>query len=302
MSGQTRQVLISVVVPFYNRAAGVRSCLEAILAQQVPADLSVEVIAVDNASTDTTREEVQKFPVKLVDCWRRGPAAARNAGIVAAQGDIIAFTDSDCIAQPGWLTELTAPFRAADVLVTGGVIAPGGGESWIARFTEEYRILDNEKFFEGPLCFPPFFATANAAYRTDVLREVEGFDEEIWMGEDSDVCWRVMDLGGKIVYCPGAVVRHEHRSDLAGFFRQSRDYGSSAAHVFAKHRDQLGLRSYVHWEHIRSLARLPAILLKRQFTRRSRFEKIAPFFDLVWRTGFAYGCLRGSLRHKVLFF
>jgi hypothetical protein len=111
-----------------------------------------------------------------------------------------------------------------------------------------------------------------------------------------------MELCGRIVYCRSAVIVHEHRSTIAGFFRQSRDYGSSAGHVFAKHRDDFGLKSYVHWEHIRSLARLPAILIKRQFTRRSRFEKIAPFYDLVWRTGFAYGCLRGSLRHRVLFF
>lgn len=302
MSTANKQGLVSVVVPFYNRASLVQTCLGAILEQRVPAGFSLEILAVDNASTDSTRNEIARLPVRLIDCARPGPGAARNAGIEAAQGEFVVFTDSDCIPQPGWLAEILAPFQDPQVLITGGEIRATSTEDDLARFTQEYWLLNNQKFFEGALCFPPFFATANAAFRRSALLQVGGFDDTIWMGEDSDLCWRIMELGGKIVYCPGATVLHEHRTSLANFVRQAQDYGSSAVHVFAKHRAQFGIRYYIHWEHLRSLARLPAAIVKRQFTRRDRFERRAPFYDLAWRTGFALGCLRGCLKWRVLFF
>ncbi len=302
VSSETPARLLSVVVPFYNRAAGVRPCLQVVLAQQLPPGWQAEYIAVDNASTDGTREEISRFPVRLVDCARRSPGAARNAGVQAATGEIVVFTDSDCIPQDGWLAELVSPFEDPEVLITGGKIRGQASDADLARFTEEHSLLDNAKFFDGTLCFPPFFATANAAFRRSALLQVGGFDDTIWMGEDSDLCWRVMDLGGKLVYCPEAVVEHAHRTDLPGFYRQAQDYGASAVHVFAKHRERLGLHAYIHWDHARKLARLPGAILQRQLTRSDSYEKKELLYELVWRTGYAVGCLRGCLRWKVVFF
>ena len=295
------QPTVSVVVPFFNRCSEVRLCLESILSQQLPGGASYEVIAVDNGSTDGTLTQLQKYPVRVVQCTVPGPAAARNAGIAAAGGEVIAMIDSDAAAQPGWLAALTAPFARPDMLAVGGRVEAMSVERGVELFAERSAVLNQRKFFAGVLGFPPFFATCNVAYRRSALERVGGFDETLRVGEDSDLAWRVLDLGGCIGYAPGAFVRHAHRSTFVGLFTQALDYGAGAAQIFAKHRHRFGRRVSVQWHDIAGLALAPLNASRWLVFGATPYERRLGLYEAVYRAGFTLGRLRGSLRHRVLF-
>src|SRR5690606_14442925 len=113
-------------------------------------------------------------------------------------------------------------------------------DDFVATFTDKVKILSNERFFEGSAYFPPFFATANAAYRRDALLGVNGFDCNLWMSEDADLAGRVMDLGGHMAYLHEAAIYHQHRDSLGGLWKQAVDYGAASVGMFAKNRNKLG--------------------------------------------------------------
>src|SRR5690606_36338535 len=147
---------ISVVVPFYNRADWVPRVISSLLSEHLPDGLTAEIIAVDNHSTDRTLDELRPYPVRIIQCAQPGPAAARNAGLQAARAPIVAFTDSDCLPDTYWLANLTRAFDTPDVLVTGGRIISYDQDNFVATFTDQIKILSNERFFEGSGYFPPF--------------------------------------------------------------------------------------------------------------------------------------------------
>lgn len=293
---------ISVVIPFYNRLSEVETCLRSVLAQQLNDGRVFEVVAVDNGSTDGTWEALQAFAgIRAVQCLRRGPGAARNAGVGQARAPVVAFLDSDCIAEPGWLQSLTVPFADPEVLFTGGCIRSLRIVTGPEIYADTCQILDNAKFLRGHICFPPFFATANAAFRRKVFETAGGFDEMLMVGEDADLCWRTLDLGGSMVYCPEAVVFHRHRDTLEGFFRQALAYGEGSVQVFRKHRERLGVQRRVTWENVRTLARLLIEIPARLVLCRTSWKRRSAIYDAIWRTGFTLGCLKGSWRYRVLY-
>ncbi|MBX3730494.1 MAG: glycosyltransferase [Candidatus Sumerlaeia bacterium] len=290
---------VSVVVPFYNRRHEVADCLGSILGQRTNG-FDFEIVAVDNMSTDGTLEELRQWPVRVVECDRRGPAPARNAGIAAARGEIVAFTDSDCVVEPHWLRRLTAPLRRdARVLLAGGRIRARRLDRGVAFFAEAFGMLNQERLFRAPHTFPSFFATANAAYRRDALERVGGFDEALWMCEDADLAWRVLDLGGGIAYCPEAVVRHAHRESFDGLFRQARDYGEGAAALAAKHRTRLGPRPLLDYNAILRLALTPAKLAWDTLAEPNPVLKKWALYEAVYHTGYLLGRWKGSWKHRV---
>jgi GT2 family glycosyltransferase len=292
---------ISVVIPFHNRRAEAARCLEAVLAQRLPGGGAVEVIAVDNNSTDGTAEELARFAVRVVRCETPGPAAARNAGIRAARAPVVAMTDSDCVPTPRWLEFLLQPFDDPAMLAAGGRICAFAPQRGVALFAERYEVLHQHKFFLGGPGFPPFFATANAAYRRDALVEVGGFDERLRVGEDADLCWRLLDLGGKLAYCHWAAVLHEHRNTYAALFRQAWHYGASAPELFAKHRGRFGRRFVIQWKDYPVLALLPLKALGLAVIGHNGFERRWGLYEAVYRTGYTLGRYRGAWRHRVLY-
>jgi GT2 family glycosyltransferase len=284
---------VSVVIPFFNRRAEVAPCLAAVLAQRLPAGSSFEVIAVDNGSTDGTREALAAAPVVLAECAVRGPAAARNAGWRRARAPIVAFIDSDCIAEPGWLAALVAPFADPQVRIVGGGLAGHPPATGPEAFFEGARILDPERFFSGIICFPPFFPTANMAIRRDDLEATGGFDESLRAGEDADLCWRTMERDGRMALVPEARVLHAHRADIRALWRQATGYGTGAAAIFAKHRARLGLARVMLWDDWAALAALPWRAAWALATGRGRWQRIVLLYQLVWESAFAIGKLRG---------
>jgi glycosyltransferase involved in cell wall biosynthesis len=203
---------VSVIIPVRNGADLLRSCLAALLLQTYPAEL-VEVVIVDNASTEDLRPAMPADPrVRLLHEARPGSYAARNTGLAAATGTVLAFTDGDCVPDPAWLTEAVSVLRAqprADMV--GGAVTmffrgpepASGPELYEARhgFPQESYLRDQQ-----------FAVTANMLTWRDVVDRVGGFDGSLVSRGDADFGHRVAAAGLLQRYAPDAVVRHPARA------------------------------------------------------------------------------------------
>jgi glycosyltransferase involved in cell wall biosynthesis len=219
--------VISVVVPTRDRPDRLAVCLAA-LDRQTVADL--EIVVVDDASRDAAAvaAAVAAAPrARLVRGAGRGPAAARNAGVAAARGAVVCFTDDDCEPVPGWASALAA--RLAD----GADAAAGPTRN--ARPHDPFaaaaqavatHLAEATVDGDGRMRFAP---TSNLACRADVCAAVP-FDESypLAAGEDRDWCARLTASGRALVFAPEALVRHHQELSAAGFWRQQVRYGRGA--------------------------------------------------------------------------
>lgn len=226
---------VSVVIPVYNGEADLPDLLRCLYAQTYPADL-VEYLLVDNASQDNTAAVLKAASLEaqargitlhpLSENQIQGPSAARNAGIRAATGDIIAFTDADCRPLPDWLFKLVQPFADPAIGLMLGEIEALPGKSLLEKYAARKKILNQQKTLIHP--FAPFGASANLATRRQVLEQVGLFRPYLTDGEDADLCWRILNQPPwRLAYLETAIVRHRHRSTLQGLQSQYRRYGRS---------------------------------------------------------------------------
>jgi cellulose synthase/poly-beta-1,6-N-acetylglucosamine synthase-like glycosyltransferase len=217
---------VSVVIPVYNGSDTIRLCMEAVCHQHYPKE-RLEVLVVDNNSTDGTPSIVNEYPVALLfERQLQGPHAATNKALQVAQGEIIAFTDSDCVPAPDWLRLLVAPFEDDQVVGVGGRIEAYKPESVTERFLQSARPLRNT--VQMPVSFPRPIVTANAAYRACALRSVGFFDGNMYTAADIDLSWRIQwATKKKAVYAPDAVVYHKFSPSVRKLFRHYWIYGLS---------------------------------------------------------------------------
>jgi GT2 family glycosyltransferase len=222
----------TVVVAAYNAAETIVPCVASLLALR-GLGRPAEIIVVDNHSTDRTRELVGQFAgqVRLLSEPVRGAAAARNAGIRAARGQFVAFTDADCVVEPGWLAALIVPLAAANVGIAGGPILSRHGANRIERFGEQ--IHDHRRAIEVEE--PPYAMTANWASRRDLLLAVGLFDQQLVRGQDVDLAWRIHRAGHRLVYVPEAIVRHRNERTIWGLMHEGYTHGSHGVRLGSKH-------------------------------------------------------------------
>ncbi|MFP4003170.1 MAG: glycosyltransferase family 2 protein [Alphaproteobacteria bacterium] len=199
---------VSVIVPVRDDAARLRHCLEALRAQTVP---PFEVIVVDNGSTDESAEVARSFGGVDVICEPRpGSYAARNAGLHRAEGEFVAFTDSDCIPAPGWLANLLAAAagRGGFGIIAGHVeFFKADERAGDACFHHERLFLMNQRAnARHGRC-----VTANWLSRAETLRAFGGFDAALQSGGDFELSGRISAAGMEVIYAPEAVVRHPAR-------------------------------------------------------------------------------------------
>lgn len=232
---------ISLVIPTHNRCDLLRRCLRAATTQTYP---DYEVIVVDDASTDQTGDMVQReFPqvrYLRLEC-NRGPAAARNAGIAIASGEVIAFTDDDCEPDRGWLCELAQGFISfPQAGAVGGIQeAPEAvyQHNLLARYerhvTRNLYGLGTDPVVGSPA---PGGGTNNLAVKAHILLQLRGFDETfpVAAGEDADLLRRLADLGYLTVCLPVKVTHHQPYT-WASFIRQQIRRGIGAAYFHHKH-------------------------------------------------------------------
>lgn len=229
---------VSVVVPVLNGADLVACCLEALRRLDYPDDRH-EVIVVDNGSTDGTWEILCRYPVRALCETRRGPSYARNHGIEAARGEIVAFMDADCVPTRGWLRELVAGFRDPEVGAVAGEILPFPPETPAERYAARIRHLSPERYLRRAIF--PFAVTANLAFRREVFDRIGVLDVESPRGgESTDLCTRFFrGTGQRLALASGAIVFHRHRDDSWSFFKQQYGYGRGHAYLYIKYEDEI---------------------------------------------------------------
>ena len=231
---------VTVVVPVRNGELTIQPLLESL--QRLDYDRKkVEVIVVDGNSTDKTREIVKKYPVKLIVEKRKGLNIARNTGIKCGNGEIVAFTDADCVVPSNWITKIVENFKDPKVSCVSGS-AKALDNDFISQYADN-SIVRLMPFFtkrEELEKVKPFFrhpAGCNMAFRRKVAEEVGYFDEKIQYGFDEvEFADRVCNAGYKMVLDPDVLVWHKHRSTLKEFLKQNFQYGKGSGLVFKRNR------------------------------------------------------------------
>jgi glycosyltransferase involved in cell wall biosynthesis len=235
----------SVIVCVRNGAATIGEQLAALAQQDYGA--AWEVVAVDNGSTDATAavlgQWTSRVPILRVVTAsdRAGLAYARNAGVAAARGRVLAFCDADDVADQRWLSELAAGVEEADLV---------GGRLEVERLNSElvqnWRGLSDEDLRHPVvLDYLPYAVGANFAVRREAFERVGGCDEAFaFCGDDVDLSWRVQRSGGRLIFREQAVMHYRLRTDLIGVMRQRYRYGRAEGLLRAKFSDVLAPTSW----------------------------------------------------------
>lgn len=233
-----RTANVSVIVPAYNAAGDITACIEAVLAQDYPG--SFEVVVVDNGSTDRTRDLVAAYPVRLAtETAAIGSYAARNRGLEVAGGEILAFTDADCVPRPAWLAAGVAALEREGASMAGGDVAPAPATSEVERYLASRGTPSPRQPLAHP--FRPFVPTANAFFRRMVFETAGCFNATLISGGDADMCWRAAEAGfGAPIFVPEAVVEHRVRGSVSDLLRQHFKWGVGAGCLVRLYRVQMG--------------------------------------------------------------
>jgi len=239
-----RNPRVSVVVCAYNAERTMDACLASLEVLNYP---DYEVIVVNDGSRDRTREIAESYPYcRIINQPNRGLSIARNVGAEAATGEIVAYTDSDCVADPDWLLYLVDRMEAGGLAACGGpnfpppeaslvpaavAVAPGGPT----------HVLLSDEVAEH-------IAGCNMAFRRETLLGLGGFDPVYRAaGDDVDICWRFQDAGHVIGFSPAAMVWHFRRNTVKAYCNQQRGYGKAEALVYSKHPFRFNLFGQARW-------------------------------------------------------
>lgn len=238
---------VTVIVPIYNGEADLPGLVERLLGQDYPADRATYVL-VDNGSGDRTPTILQAATQTaaaqgiqlrtLTYSTIQSSYAARNAGIAAAPGKILAFTDADCQPEPDWLVALVQPFIDDSVGLVAGEIKALPSQNWLERYADRQGTLSQHNTLNH--AFLPYGQTANLAIRAEVLGTVGCFRPHLTTGGDADLCWRILQATDwQIVHAAEAVVHHRHRDSLEGLRNQWYRYGCSNRYLHDLHGVEL---------------------------------------------------------------
>ncbi|GBD25089.1 Putative mycofactocin biosynthesis glycosyltransferase MftF [bacterium HR30] len=235
---------ISVVICAYNAERTMDACLASLRELRYP---NYEVIVVNDGSTDGTEAIARRYPeFRLLSQPNKGLSAARNAGLEAARGEIVAYTDSDCVADPDWLTYLAYKFASSDFAGVGGPNLPPPEDSATAAYVAAapggptHVLLDDEVAEHIPGC--------NMAFRKSALEHIGGFDPvHRAAGDDVDVCWRLQDAGYRIGFSPAAQVWHFRRNTIRAYLKQQMGYGQAEAQLYFKHPFRFNMLGQSQW-------------------------------------------------------
>ena len=213
--------LISVVVPVYNGAGHIGACIASLLAMDYPQD-NIEIIIVDNDSTDATPHIISQYPVVTLRESTPGSSAARNAGIRRARGTIIAFTDADCLVERQWAQEIEAVFQDPNVDAVQG-FADGINTTLHAAFAQ--KRWEESRFYQtaaGYTLKHKGIDTRNCAFRTQVFERLGAFNPAMRYCGDLELSLRLNQAHYTIVFHPQMRVWHKNPASFREMREKSR--------------------------------------------------------------------------------
>jgi GT2 family glycosyltransferase len=234
---------ISVVVCSYNGEGTIRECLEGLASLDYP---DFEVIVVDDGSTDTTASIAAEYGFRVISTENRGLSSARNTGLEATTGEIVAYTDDDACPDPHWLTYLAATFMTTSYVGVGGPNIAPRGQGLIADCVTHapggpaHVLLSDRDAEHIPGC--------NMAFRKEALQAIGGFDPQFRAaGDDVDVCWRLQEKGWKLGFSPAAMVWHRRRNSVRAYWKQQVGYGKAEALLERKWPEKYNSSGHLSW-------------------------------------------------------
>ena len=233
---------VSVVIPVYNDPAGIRATLDSLVEQSASTDRH-ELVVVDNGSTDDTRRVVREY-CKAVDNLRllvedevQGSYAARNRGIEAAAGPVVAFVDADMVVGPTWVADVARRMAETDAtyLACDVTLFTDAEEGVVAEYNR-HNDLHVERFIEE-LSFAP---TCCLVARRELFEELGGFDPRLRSGGDVEFGNRVAAAGHRLRYCPDLEMYHPTRTTLGSLLRKARRVGRGKTQLRRNYPDRYG--------------------------------------------------------------
>ena len=234
---------ISIVVCTHNGARTISECCEGLRRISYP---KFEVIVVDDGSTDGSAAIAREYGFRVISTPNRGLSSARNTGLTAASGEIVAYIDDDAYPDLQWLSYLAYTFMNTDYAAVGGPnIAPpddGPLAECIAKAPggPVHVLISDREAEHIPGC--------NMAFRKADLEAIGGFDAQFRVaGDDVDLCWRLKQVGRSLGFCPAAMVWHHRRSSVRTYWKQQRGYGKAEALLEAKWPDKYNTAGHVSW-------------------------------------------------------
>jgi glycosyltransferase involved in cell wall biosynthesis len=234
---------ITVVVCAYNEERTLAECLESLARCDYPA---LEVVVCDDGSTDGTAAIAQRFPFRYLPLVHGGLSVARNAGLAAATGELVAYLDADAACHVEWPYHLALAFEAPTVLAAGGPNLPFAEAPLVERAVALSPggpvevLLSDDRAEHVPGC--------NMVFRRHALSAIGGFEEAYTAaGDDVDICWKLLELGGEIAFAPAAQVRHHRRRTVRSYLRQQRGYGRAECMLSGAHRHRFNRLGQARW-------------------------------------------------------
>ncbi|HJT57405.1 MAG TPA: glycosyltransferase, partial [Ktedonobacteraceae bacterium] len=234
---------ISVVVCSYNGQRTLRDCCEGMLKLEYP---DYEVILVNDGSTDMTAAIGEEYGIKVITTENHGLSKARNIGLEAATGEIVAYIDDDARPDPHWLTYLASTFMHSEYVGVGGPNIAPPGDGLIADCVANapggpiHVLLSDQEAEHIPGC--------NMAFRKSNLQAIGGFDPQFRIaGDDVDICWRLQQCGWKLGYSPAAMVWHHRRNSVRTYWKQQKNYGKAEALLERKWPEKYNAAGHLTW-------------------------------------------------------
>lgn len=234
---------ISVVVCSYNGARTIRDCLQGLRKLEYP---NYEVIVVNDGSKDNTEAIAREFGFRVISTENRGLSSARNTGMRAAKGEIVAYIDDDAIPDPHWLTYLAAGFMRTRHMGIGGPNLPPPNDGPVADCVANspggpiHVLLTDDEAEHIPGC--------NMAFRKAALEAVDGFDTQFRIaGDDVDLCWRIQQRGWTLGFSPAAMVWHHRRNSVKAYLKQQMNYGKAEAMLERKWPEKYNAAGHIPW-------------------------------------------------------
>ena len=238
---------ISVIVPAYNCQTTIGKAIAAILAQE--AVDGFEVIVVDDGSTDATAQIVGSFPVKYTRQENAGPARARNAGARQAQGEILFFTDSDCVPHKDWIAIMMPYFHDPHIGVVCGSYGIANPKGLLARCIHQEIVYSHKNLMPE---FPKVFGSYNFCVRKKVFEIAGGFNADYRhaSGEDNDLSYKILSAGHKIYFARQSLVDHFHPTKLGKYLKEQYRHGFWRVKMYLAHPRMARGDDYTFWKDI----------------------------------------------------
>jgi glycosyltransferase involved in cell wall biosynthesis len=286
---------VSVVVPVLNGERTIGDCLTSLLRAEYSSDRR-EIVVVDNGSRDATADVVARFPVRLVREPRRSRSHARNRGVAAAEGEIVAFTDADCAVTSRWLVELVSGFDRAEIGGVAGEAVAYPPETAVERYLATRRAALGA-WAMGQAC--GWIVFVSAAVRREAFERVGGLDPLFPGGADIDFSWRLRAAGFEIAFRPQALAFHRHPRTVRALVRQRVRYGRGHAALARRYADTIGWgwrREAAAWRDLAASAGGVAAAAASALRRRDAQPVERAAIDLALKLGERAGFVAATLR------